>query len=51
LALGPLTGPLALRGLALWRAGDRLGALAYAAAIPAVWSILSALAAASWTIR
>lgn len=47
-ALGPLTGPLALRALACRRAGDDLGALAYAAAIPAVWVQLSILAAAPW---
>lgn len=46
-ALGPLTGPLALRALACHRAGDRLGAWGYALAIPAVWLQLTALAHAS----
>ena len=48
LALGPLTGPLALQALAYARAGDRLGAAAYLASIPAVWLFLSVLAVAPW---
>jgi hypothetical protein len=47
-ALGPLTGPLALQALAYARAGDRMGAIAYLAAIPAVWVYLSILAVAPW---
>jgi hypothetical protein len=47
-ALGPLTGPLALQALAHARAGDRLGAIAYLATIPSVWVSLTVLAAAPW---
>lgn len=49
-ALGPLTGPLALQALAYARDGDRLGALAYAVAIPAVWLQLGTLAGIAWTL-
>jgi hypothetical protein len=47
-ALGPLTGPLALRGIALYRRGDMMAAAGYACAIPSVWMILSALAVLPW---
>ena len=47
-ALGPLTGPLALEVLACHRRGDRLGAVAYACAIPAVWVELAIVAAHPW---
>jgi hypothetical protein len=47
-AFGPLTGPLALQAVHYARQGDRLAALAYACAIPAVWLHLSVLAALPW---
>lgn len=49
-ALGPLTGPLALQSMAYARSGDRLGAIAYACAIPAVWVHLTTLAVLPWTL-
>lgn len=48
-ALGPLTGPLALQALRHARAGDRVAAWAYMAAIPCVWLDLTLLAIAPWT--
>jgi hypothetical protein len=49
MAMGPVSGPLALRAMACARKGDRLGALAYACAVPVVWFDLAMLAAAQWT--
>lgn len=47
-ALGPLTGPLALQAVACARTGDRLGAVAYLATIPSVWLSLTVLATVPW---
>lgn len=46
---GPISGPLFLRAVRHWRAGDRILAGLYVAAIGSVWVILPSVL--SWLIR